>query len=324
MSKNQPSDIDLVTSTEHSMAMASTLSIKMISEPFPEYFCSDSERVELRTRFADELTQKLALDIPGDNKVVVVHGGGAEREGVMSRQMKIGSDPKADAETTLKVAIEQTTEEAERSFLTHLLTTLDLASYADLQHCHLAMRSKPAKFLDLTAWMRHKFALAKNLGLDNAEPMRILDIGCGPSQFGVVGRYFGHEVEGLDIPGNALYGDLNDFFNLRRFVHAVRPMRPLARELGRYDFITALSANFYLRPDDTLFTIDEWRFFMENIVRDHLNPGGRIFFNLNPLADHEGLHFWDDEFAHMVEQKGGALDRKTGFVAFDNPKACAA
>lgn len=237
----------------------------------------------------------------------------------MAREMKIGSDPEADAHISLQEAVNASRDPDEKLFLSDLLSTLDFDSYSDLQQWHLRAKSKPAKFLDLTAWMRHKYALCKTLGLDRESPMRILDIGCGPSHFGAVARYFGHEVVGLDVPANALYGDLNDFFDLRRFVHPVRAMRPLPADLGRYDQITALSANFYQKEDETLFTVDEWRFFMQNIARDHLSPGGTIFFNLNPLTDHAGMHFWDDEFAALMEGAGGTVDRKTGFVSFPDP-----
>lgn len=234
----------------------------------------------------------------------------------MSREMKIGSNPSADAKQTLMYALKESDDQQEKEFIKHLLDALDFASYHDLQQWHLKAKSKPAKFLDLSAWMRHKFALAKHLGLHKSPPRRILDIGCGPSHFGVVGRYFGHEVIGLDVPANALYGDLNDFYNIRRFVHPVRAMRPLPGDLGRFDMITALSANFYQKEDDTLFTVEDWKFFMKNIVSSHINSDGEIFFNLNPLADHQGMHFWDDEFAQLMEGAGGTVDRQMGHVRF--------
>jgi hypothetical protein len=224
----------------------------------------------------------------------------------MEREMKRGANPQADPQESLSAAVPR--NDAERRVLSHYSETMDFDGFRALQSKHLELRSKPAKYLDFTTWLRARFEIAETLGLTDSPPLKILDLGCGPSHFGLVCRVFGHNVVGEDLPGNALYNDLVAFFELRRVAEAIRPNSPLPAEIGTgFNLVTALSANFYQKEDGSLFTVEEWTFFFK-ALSNVLQPDGRVFFKLNPLQDHPGLHPEDAAFAHMVESLGGTAN----------------
>lgn len=217
--------------------------------------------------------------------------------------MKRDADPTADPESTLSTAVPRS--DAERRILDHYARTMDFAGFRALQGRHLALRSKPAKYLDFTTWLRARLEVVEALDLIESPPLRILDLGCGPSHFGLACRVLGHDVTGVDLPDNALYNDLVAFFDVRRVAQPISAGRALVEEVGRdFDLVTAFSANFFQKPDGTLFTESEWRFFFEDLST-RLRPGGRVYFKLNPLRDHEGMHPEDAEFASMIESLGG-------------------
>lgn len=237
----------------------------------------------------------------------------------MKRSVAAGINPSADAEGTLQRALQTSTDEEVRRFLASVRAGVDFRRYRALQLRHLKLRSKPAKFLDLTAWLVAKFRTARDVGLAGRAPAAVLDIGCGPGHFGLACRHLGHRVVGLDVPENPLYRDLLECFSLDMVLHRIRPGQPLPDALGRFDVVTAISANFYQKEDGSLFTVDEWSFFMRDLVTNHMNPGGQIYFKLNHLSDHPGMHFKDEAFVRMMAARGGSVDVRTGVVRY----ACA-
>lgn len=242
----------------------------------------------------------------------------------MARQMKRNADPAANAELTLHNALNATSDPVETRVLQHYLENTDFTEYRKLQDKHLSLRSTPAKFLDLTTWLQARVEVIRTLGLEDAtQPRRILDIGCGPCHFGLGCRVFGHEVLGLDLPDNAIYNDLVTFWDLERVAEPIRAMEPIpVPEDGGFDVVTALSANFYQKPDGTLFTEDDWRAFFSDLAQ-HLAVGGVVYFKLNPLSDHQGLHAPDLQYVRLIESLGGTISDTTVSFAKDALSASA-
>lgn len=237
-------------------------------------------------------------------------------EPARKRSRVAGVDPEADARETLRLAIEAAADEDERRFLSWARAEIDLDRYAALQRKHLKLRSRSLKFLDLATWLRLKYRSARKMGLARPGPLSILDIGCGPGHFELACRYLGHDILGLDVPGNALYADLHECFKLRVHLQPIRARQALPEALGRFDVVTAISANFYQKEDGSLFGVEDWVFFMRDLVRNHMNEGGRIYLKLNQLADRPGLHVADGAFASMMAARGGSVEPRTGVVEF--------
>lgn len=238
-----------------------------------------------------------------------------------AKENRLDVQPSADPVQALREAASASTSE-ERQFVEWLLETIDFSSYSQIQEHHLRVwrdpTRYPAKYLDIAYWTLRRFALARTLALDTRERGAILDIGCGPGNLGLAARYFGHRYLGMDIPGNPVFGDLSDLFGVARHIGGVRPQAPLSPTLGTFDLVTAISANFYRRPSGELFSRDDWIFFMTDLVDNHVSPGGSIYFTLNPLRGDAGLHYWDDEFVSLIEERGGEVDRRTGHVVFSD------
>lgn len=146
------------------------------------------------------------------------------------------------------------------------------------------------KYLKFSWYIRDNIARAINLGLHKAKPCRILDIGSGPGYFLLVCRYFGHSVQGLDLPDNPLYRELFAEFGIDRIESAVRPFEPLVGLGGSYNLITAYAATFcenIVEKNNKKWGNNEWEFFLSDIA-PKLHKGGRIFLRMN-VSDPIGI-----------------------------------
>jgi SAM-dependent methyltransferase len=222
-----------------------------------------------------------------------------------------------DDAAEMDAAIADSRIEAEQRVLRAIRDDVDFSRYNEIRR--KCAKEKWRKFLiGLTGWLRSKFAKADMLGLVGAPPMRVLDIGCGPGHFGFLCRYLGHDVIGMDVPGDKLFQAMNGLFETRFVEAPVAPQSPLP-VAGPFDLIVAMSANFYRRPDATLFTIEDWRYFLTDAV-SRLSPGGRIDLHLNELRKAPGLHIGDEEFAGLIAEFRGELDlsRRTVSIARDH------
>ncbi|MGD9879512.1 MAG: class I SAM-dependent methyltransferase [Reyranella sp.] len=139
------------------------------------------------------------------------------------------------------------------------------------------------KYLDVSFYTLQKLLLAYDLGLDEGPPRRVLDIGTGAGHFLFVCRFLGHHAVGIDIE-NALYDGIAGCLGVERTIVRVEPHTPLPDLGGRFDLITACNVTFNdkrnPRGSRLYWSVEEWQFFLDDVVAHHLQRPGTLFIAL--------------------------------------------
>jgi SAM-dependent methyltransferase len=163
-----------------------------------------------------------------------------------------------------------------------------------------------AKYLQVEKRLTINIERAQDLDLDRLPPQQILDLGCGGGFFLFVARDLGHGGLGLDLAGVPVFDALIDLLHVERKVHCVTAFEPLP-DLGRtFDLITAFATAFQGSKEDSWrWDAAEWDFFL-NDLRSRLNPGGRIFLDLN--AAYDGRYYTPEIFQVFV-RRGARVER---------------
>lgn len=171
-----------------------------------------------------------------------------------------------------------------------------------------------AKYLEVEKRLTINIERAQDLDLDRLPPQQILDLGCGGGFFLFVARDLGHEGLGLDLAGVPVFDALVDLLHVERKVHRVTAFEPLP-DLGRsFDLITAFATAFQGSKEDSWrWGAAEWDFFL-NDLRSRLNPGGRIFLDLNAAYDGR---YYTPEVLQVFVRRGARVER--GKILFQTP-----
>ena len=158
-------------------------------------------------------------------------------------------------------------------FFTWAADTIDADAYEALQVRHITNPKGPVKFLNLPYYVKNKMSHIQKLGLHNSPPKTILDIGCGPGHMHLLGRFFGHEVFGLDVPmaSTHIYSELCRFFHAEKIEHLIEPMQWLPALPRRYDLVTIILLN--LGPWEKR----EWRFFINDLMGNVIADDGALY-----------------------------------------------
>jgi len=180
-----------------------------------------------------------------------------------------------------------------RRFFEYLLEEVDADEYRRVQLHYLDPEvvnpdADIVKYLDPIIWFESKLRLAQSLDLDKKPPMRILDLGTGPGHFPFVGRFYGHDVTGTDLPARArgaansdhIYDALCAMYGVKRIGHAIQPNVELEGLGGRYDMVTSFLAAFNVDEERRPWSVAQWRFFLKSLKADVLNDGGVLFMTL--------------------------------------------
>ena len=160
------------------------------------------------------------------------------------------------------------------------------------------------KYLDLQQWIKVNLRRVRQLELDYGRRRSILDIGSGAGYFLYICKWLGHDATGLDIDEVPMYPEMTRMLGLKRIVWRIEAFKPLPASVGRYDLITAfmICFNNHNRPD--VWTKAEWAFFLDDISR-HLNPGGKLWLELNPEPGHV---FYTPELKNYFESRGAEIE----------------
>jgi SAM-dependent methyltransferase len=175
------------------------------------------------------------------------------------------------------------------------------------------------KYADLPFWIARNVALAQRLGLDNAPPMRLLDIGMGAGHFAAVAQGLGHQVTGTDI-AVPLYDDIAAALSLdRRILPVVRgAVHPNVG--GPFDRVAIIWQVFdYIRTfGDGLreyWPLADWQTLIGDLAKNHVHPNGLIHLELNPhiqgndsFYDQDLLDFCAEHGADMTLRDLGIVD----------------
>ncbi len=174
-----------------------------------------------------------------------------------------------------------------------------------------------AKYADYRLWIPFNVNRIGYLGLHNSRPLRILDIGCGPGYFLASARVCGHEVHGIDAPAdilsdveNRVYSELLAALRMDSYVSPLLIERfvPLSLPLRDLDFITAFWLCFNRHRQKDEWSVDEWRFFVDDALF-HLRPGGILHLELNDNPQRHGALQWYDNPTLDFLRSVGTVDR---------------
>lgn len=161
----------------------------------------------------------------------------------------------------------------------------------------------PPKYLDLREWMRINVQRARELELDYTSPSSILDIGCGAGYFLYICKTLGHQILGLDIDAFPMFRDLTKLLGVPRVIAKIDAFKPLPKFQKKFDIITAHLICFNAHKSEKLWGPAEWDYFL-NDVASHLNPGGRVWLELNREFDGS---YYSPELAAFFHGRGAEL-----------------
>jgi len=160
----------------------------------------------------------------------------------------------------------------------------------------------PNKYLDLNIWLRDSVIRALRLGLDEAPPLRILDMGSGTGYFLLVARALGHDVRGIDLGDVPVFNEMIRLFGLARQTHRVTSEAPLPHGDERFDLITAFMVTFNGVEFDWEWGAEEWAVFLRNCL-PRLAARGRLFLTFNYCV-RQG-RFYDRSTAALFDSQPG-------------------
>lgn len=173
------------------------------------------------------------------------------------------------------------------------------------------------KYLDTKKWLERKLDTALMLGLEAGPPLDILDIGTGGGHFPYVARHFGHRVAALDLPGIPLYDALCAWLGVEKRAFRVEPCQPLPDFDTRFDLVTAFMLGFNTKADGTLFTVDEWTWFLDDVRDRQLRPGGRLVLKMIRQEERQGLKYGAPALMQLFAARGARFDDKHRHAIFE-------
>src|SRR5213078_3428420 len=183
-----------------------------------------------------------------------------------------------------------------------------LAGLDQIRLAEIQKRYAGEKYADVDQWLRVNRERAQDLKLHRSSPQRVLDLGCGGGFFLFILKHLGHDVVGLDIDVQPLYRELVELFALPRVVWTIKPFEPLPDLGQRFDWITAFSISFDRavsgRPR---WGPREWNFLLEDLQQRHLDPGGKMYFELNPGVSG---NFYTPELRDFFVRRGAKVERE--------------
>ena len=174
------------------------------------------------------------------------------------------------------------------------------------------------KYLDLLYWTRSKLRIAIEQDLHRKPPLRLLDLGTGAGHFAFLCKRFGHQVMTLDLGHIELYNELTAFLGIERIDFEIRPQLPLPPFETKFDLVTGFMVGFNKRSKHELWGEAEWSFFLRDVVRNVMAPGGTLLLKMIGNRDLPGLHYDEPAFVSFIESHGGTVDPVNAYVRFDD------
>lgn len=229
-----------------------------------------------------------------------------------------GLSPLTDVKNSAAEQLGAKTDKMERraAFLDFGLTVMSEQRMAEIAMRHPSNGSE-TKYLKPDRWLEEKWKLADILDLVDSPPLRILDLGTGAGHFPFVCRYLGHDCVALDQPGIPIYDELCRLAGVERIDHRIEPRQPLPAFEQRFDLVTAFMVSFNTRPDGTLFDLDDWGFFLDDVRDRVLTPGGRLCLKLIRQHDRQGLKYGDPKLEAFFKSRGATLAQKNRYARFE-------
>lgn len=164
-----------------------------------------------------------------------------------------------------------------------------------------------AKYLDVENYLRLNIRRVQDLNLHRSTPIDILDIGCGGGFFLFVAQAQGHRGLGFDTGGIPVFDSLVELLGVERAICRIEAFQPLPDFGRKFDLIAAFSTAFHGGKDNSWrWGAPEWNFLIDDLEQ-HLKPGGRIFFGLNPAY---GGNYYTPEILEVFLKRGAEVERE--------------
>jgi SAM-dependent methyltransferase len=203
-----------------------------------------------------------------------------------------------------------------------ILATIDQAELLKLRD-HYPYRPNARKinaYEDANYWVGVNVKRVQDLWLDRSPPLHILDLGCGPGYFLYLCRLFGHEGLGLDPDDEPFFRGTTKFFGVSRIVGRIDARAPLPDLGKKFDLVTAHRVCFHriTRRENgewLEWTEADWKFFINDIRTNFLNPDGRLLLEFNRRAD--GSSFFTPELRAFFESQGARIVRWKALLGAD-------
>ncbi|MCB9964007.1 MAG: hypothetical protein H6857_03595 [Rhodospirillales bacterium] len=164
----------------------------------------------------------------------------------------------------------------------HLIASLDQEEFRKLlKYKDDTGHPQYKKYFNAPYWLRLNIKRALSLGLNRSTPLNILDIGSGFGYFPYVAHFYGHQVKAIDLPGDVLFKRASEFLHVNRYDYAIAPMTPFRDFEEKFDLITAFQVCFNGHIEGEIWHAQEWDFFLSDLFRNHITPGGRVYLEFN-------------------------------------------
>jgi len=194
--------------------------------------------------------------------------------------------------------------------LASMLSQIDRERAGEILQRYANSTAGYAKYANIEPWLRLNRERVQDLKLHRSAPKRVLDLGCGGGFFLFILKNLGHSVVGIDVERVVLFTELLALFGVPRVVWRISAFEPLPDLGEKFDWITAFSVNFNLyHPSKERWGTSEWDFFLHDL-QDHLAPGGKVFFGLNPAYDGD---YYTPELRDLFLNRGASVERERIF-----------
>jgi SAM-dependent methyltransferase len=195
---------------------------------------------------------------------------------------------------------------------------LDQEKFHDVIAGHACEGYDSFKYFDKQHWLRSKMMRVVELGLDKSPHASVLDPGCGAGYFLYCCKYLGHDVHGMDLPDYEFYRDMIALFGIPRTgfrIEAHKGLPPLGK---KFDVITAHQICFNGHKTQGLWGVDEWEFFLGDLMENYLNPGGTIALEFN---EEPAIGFYTSDLRKYFESRSARIFRGRVILPQSKPQS---
>ncbi len=162
------------------------------------------------------------------------------------------------------------------------------------------------KYFHIEYWCAEALRRMLFFGIEKVRKKKILDIGTGFGLFPYACEYFAANVQAIDREGHALYDEITDFLGLRKTHHTVKRRQPLP-DLGvRFNLITSYLIAFDRPENEEIWSVEDWRFFIDDVFDNQLNADGTLHLELNYIFPIR--NWYSKEVKRLFVERGARID----------------
>lgn len=194
-----------------------------------------------------------------------------------------------------------------------ILSTIDLDEFKSIQAKYAHTPFGDIKHWDIAQRLAINLSHAHRLGIQHSsKALKVLDIGAGCGYFPYICRFYGHQVIALDLDV-PMYKEVVTFLNIDWKQCEVKAYKELPDLGTRFDLVTALLLWFNNPANSRTWSVEEWRFFFNDLAKNQLAPNARVYLSLGNTKDRE----WSDSrLLAWLKRSGAKIDN--GSIYFES------